>query len=301
MIHLVKEPPAPPFGGNWSDQKLSALSRYLSAYTTALKNQNFSLVYIDAFAGAGSQNIPSQQNRPSLLVEMEEVGEDERQYRHGSPLVALKTEPSFDEFVFIDKNEQALQSLRDQVAKQNHEKKSINYLAGDANEKLEVLCKQNWKSRRAVAFIDPFATEVRWRTIEKMAKTKAIDLWLLFPAMAVNRMLTKTGEIPLQWQTRLTECFGTDEWKEVFYKPNNQPTLFDEDEPSTVKVENSFAILNQFVKKQLKKVFPGVSNKNLILKNSKNAPLFLLCFACSNPKAIGLALKIADHIIGTSQ
>ena len=300
MNDFVKEPPAPPFGGDWSDQKLSALSSYLSAYTSALKNQNFSLVYIDAFAGAGSQGIPSQQDQLPLLAEMEEMGEEERQYRHGSPFVALRTEPPFDEFVFIDKNERSLQNLRDQIARQNHEEKSISYLAGDANEKLIALCNQNWKSRRAVAFIDPFATEVKWRTIEMMAKTKAIDLWLLFPAMAVNRMLTKTGEMPQQWQEKLTECFGTDEWKEAFYKPNNQRTLF-EDKPSTVKVENSFAILNQFVKKRLKSVFPGVGEQNLILKNSKNAPLFLLCFACSNPKAVRLALKIANHIIGTSR
>ncbi|WP_423908754.1 three-Cys-motif partner protein TcmP [Candidatus Spongiihabitans sp.] len=167
---------------------------------------------------------------------------------------------------------------------------------------IEAICNnENWKSHRAVAFIDPFATQVKWNTIEKMASTKAIDLWLLFPAMAVNRMLTKTGGMPDQWQERLTECFGTDEWQPVFYQKKRQSTLF-EDESSIEKVANIFEILSQFVNGRLRTIFPSVSNNNLVLKNSKNSPLFLLCFACSNPnpKAFGLAVKIANHIIDTS-
>ena len=34
-------------------QKLGILEAYLDAYTTALKNQPFELVYVDAFAGTG--------------------------------------------------------------------------------------------------------------------------------------------------------------------------------------------------------------------------------------------------------
>ena len=41
------------FGGPWTQQKLNILEHYLDAYTTALKNQPFRLVYIDAFAGTG--------------------------------------------------------------------------------------------------------------------------------------------------------------------------------------------------------------------------------------------------------
>jgi len=41
------------FGGPWTQHKLKILELYLDAYTTALKNQPFKLVYIDAFAGTG--------------------------------------------------------------------------------------------------------------------------------------------------------------------------------------------------------------------------------------------------------
>lgn len=41
------------FGGDWTTTKLRILQSYLRAYTTALKKQPFTKVYIDAFAGTG--------------------------------------------------------------------------------------------------------------------------------------------------------------------------------------------------------------------------------------------------------
>ncbi len=301
MNDFINEPNSSKYGGDWSDQKLSALSKYLVAYTTALKKQPFSLVYIDAFAGGGRFDITAEQGHSSLLFEGEiEDVEAQKQYRHGSPLVALNTNPPFDKFIFIEKNEQSLQRLGNEITQQNYQDKDIECIHGDANEKIAEICDTiDWISHRAVAFIDPFATEVKWQTIEKIASTCAIDLWLLFPAMAVNRMLTVDGKIPPQWQEKLTECFGTDEWQRVFYKDKPQQTLLKE-ESSITKVSDFFEDLRQFVNHRLESVFPGVSKNNLVLNNSKNSPLFLLCFACSNPKGVGLSLRIANHIIDTS-
>ena len=44
----------PVFGGSWTQEKLNILRGYLDAYTTALKDQPFKLIYIDAFAGSGN-------------------------------------------------------------------------------------------------------------------------------------------------------------------------------------------------------------------------------------------------------
>ncbi len=45
------------FGGPWTKEKLAILNKYLDAYTTALKNQPFHLIYIDAFAGTGEVEL----------------------------------------------------------------------------------------------------------------------------------------------------------------------------------------------------------------------------------------------------
>lgn len=170
----------PKFGGKWSDTKLDALAGYLSAYGDVMKNQPFKTAYIDAFAGSGAQE-----------------GEDEegKTYRHGSPLIALNTEPGFDHFIFIEKDQAKLDQLRNQVEEKGFGSRQIEYQCGDANEKLRTLCGKDWKSHRAVAFLDPFALQIEWTTIQAIAKTHSIDMWLLFPSMAVNRMLIRKGEM----------------------------------------------------------------------------------------------------------
>ena len=47
-----------PFGGEWTKTKLDIIEKYLNAYTTALKDKPFKLMYIDAFAGTGQVEIP---------------------------------------------------------------------------------------------------------------------------------------------------------------------------------------------------------------------------------------------------
>ncbi|MDE0205517.1 MAG: three-Cys-motif partner protein TcmP [Candidatus Tectomicrobia bacterium] len=58
----------PRFGGPWTQEKLDILRRYLDAYTTALKNQPFTLTYIDAFAGAPTMQIPKPEYRKLSLI-----------------------------------------------------------------------------------------------------------------------------------------------------------------------------------------------------------------------------------------
>ena len=266
------------FGGEWSETKLSALRDYLAAYRLVLKNTPFETVYIDAFAGSGT----------------EEDSEDGSRYRHGSPLIALQTEPPFHRFVFIDKDRGKLDRLRSEVDESGFGNRSIQYREGDANDHLLKLASENWRGQRAVAFLDPFALHVRWTTIQAIARTQAIDMWLLFPAMAVNRMLTKTGEIEDSWRQRLNITFGEDSGESAFYE-NEEPDLFGYEKK--VKLPSPFDVLSKFVTERLKGEFAAVHDQPLVLKNSKGTPLFLLCFACGNERGAKPALTIANHII----
>lgn len=204
------------FGGCWSDKKLDVLTKYLQAYTTALKKQSFELIYIDAFAGAGRALI--EQQREDSLFDNAEI-ESDASYRHGSPLQAIQNEPPFQRFIFIDRNKESMAALREQCEATDAGKSGrISYITGDANAELRKLAKEDWRRRRAVAFLDPYALHVSWDTIKAVADTKAIDMWLLFPAMAVNRMLPRSGVVPDEWVHKLTETFGDDQWRNVFFK-----------------------------------------------------------------------------------
>ena len=279
-----------PFGGEWTARKLGALDSYLKAYTTALKKQPFNLIYIDAFAGAGETIT-----RNSGVT----GAGDDKAYREGSPLIAVKHK--FDRYIFIEKDKQKIQELEKHINEKVERSDHIEYLQGDANEVLpRVLGDIPWEENRAVAFVDPFATQVKWTTIEAIAETKAIDLWLLFPAMAANRMLIRHGgpdSIDPSWQKKLTDLFGTSEWREAFYRPP-APSLFG-DESSEKDSYNTFLNMSNFVTDRLKTIFAAVNKKPLILTTTSGTPLFLFCFAASNPKGAPIAVNIANHIIRT--
>lgn len=62
---------------------------------------------------------------------------------------------------------------------------------------------KNWKSHRALVFLDPYGMQVEWKTIKSIAVTQAIDLWILFPLGTVNRLLKNDGEIRSSLRARL--------------------------------------------------------------------------------------------------
>lgn len=157
----------------------------------------------------------------------------------------------------------------------------------------------SWRIRRAVAFLDPFALEVQWRTIKAIASTQAIDMWLLFPAMAVNRMLPQSGIIPEAWKHRLNLLFGETDWKDGFYRKTGETDMFGDFFPET-KVPRIFQTLSEYVTQRLSSVFAKVHDSPLLLRNRTGSLLFLLCFASGNPSGSKIAVDIAGHIINRS-
>lgn len=280
------------FGGAWSGKKLDVLREYLTQYTTALRNQPFKLVYIDAFAGAGVREVMPRESG-ELFDDV--LARDDAEYRHGSPLISLNTKPSFDKFIFIEKDASSMGKLRDQVIDNFPEKLDrVIYKNGDANKILSDIAGKDWSGKRAVAFLDPFALQVSWDTIVKLAETKCIDMWLLFPAMAVNRMLARNGRMPKQWVEKLTLAFGDSDWQKAFYVEEDADLFGD---ARLTKVPRVFDALGSYITGKLKSVFAGVIDSPLLLCNSKKAPLFLLCFGSGNPKGAEIAKRIATHII----
>jgi len=76
------------FGGDWTGQKLAMLQEYLGRYTTALKNQPFQLVYIDAFAGTGYREEKKRGRRQLLLADL--AGGEPQKFFDGSARIAVQ-------------------------------------------------------------------------------------------------------------------------------------------------------------------------------------------------------------------
>lgn len=277
------------FGGIWTFIKLEALGKYLQAFNNALSKQNFTRLYIDAFAGTG---------RCDITVD----GETER--IDGSARRALATQPRFHRYCFIDRSAKRLDALK--ALESQYPDKPIELIAGDANSALKALCEKiAWRNTRAVLFLDPYGMHVEWATLESIAKTGAIDVWYLFPYSGLYRQAAKNSEaMDNDKQAAITRLLGTDEWRQAFYVKDPQIDLFGGGSGDVRHADHKQML--DFVSKRLKKLFPAVSAPKVLYQggdssNPSGAPLFALYFAASNPapKAFGLALKIANDILGT--
>jgi three-Cys-motif partner protein len=281
------------FGGAWTTAKLQILGGYLGAYSHALKNQPFKTAYIDAFAGTGYRARGSKRAPEHPLFPLE--AERTQELLDGSARVALKTTPPFDRYIFIEKNRRRATALEQLKRDFPDVADAIDVRRGEANHSIRSLCAKDWRRRRAVLFLDPYGMQVEWTTIEAIGRTKAIDLWILFPlGVAVNRLLMRSGRIPQSWRKRLDLLLGPG-WYEALYRLERTPSLFDDEATRVVKATT--ASIGQYFNDRLQTVFAGVAKAPRVLVNSVGCPLYLLCFAAGNPNGAPIAIKIAEHLL----
>jgi len=270
---------------------------YTKIFTKNPAASFYTTIYVDALAGTGYRtDSPKETSQENLFPELNET--DVQEFLKGSTRIALEVEPSFDQFVFVEKIEGRVDDLNNLKAQFPKKTDRIKILHGDCNQQLKRWCGEtNWHKHRAVVFLDPYGMQVGWELIETIARTRAIDLWILFPlGMAVNRMLTRGERPPKKWADTLTRIFGSDEWQMEFYRSETVDTLFGDQYIVDVK-DADFKKISKYFVHRLKSVFPYVSENPHPLRNSRNVPLFLLCFAAANPKKGNIAVKIASHIL----
>ncbi len=273
------------YGGKWTQEKLDILREYLNAYTTALKNQPFTLWYIDAFAGTGDVAIRDSQDSEAQAM------------LQGSARIACEiNDKPFDKLVFIEDDSAKADLLR--AIEPTSDRIIVRH--GDANEELQRIChpkfRSFWQPNRAVLFLDPFALEVEWSTVEDVAQTKAMDTWILFPSSAVRRMLPRErrpDDIDPKWVSKLTKVFGDESWREI-YSMASQQSLFGEinwvSDSGTEKIVELY-------KEKLATIFAGIAPTSRTLRNDQNSPLFEFIFAVGNKRGKAPAIRIANHIL----
>lgn len=265
------------FGSAWTVAKLEILEEYLQAYIKIMKNQKFKLCYIDTFAGSGS----------IVLKNSKDID--------GSATRALKY--PFDRYRFFEKDKLFAEQLRQRTAEYELSK-DIKIYNADCNEHLMKINSYNWikNNWRGVISLDPYAMDLSWECLIEISKTKAFDVWYLFPFMAVNRNLYKIAkDIPETNRDRLNRVFGSNDWETELYKESDQINMFSYEDLH----KQGTGDLRTYILNKLKSVFPAVSDNAVLLKNEKNSPVFLLCFAGSNPgsAAKATALRVANHLL----
>jgi three-Cys-motif partner protein len=288
------------FGGDWTTEKLERVRKYLCAYTKiftgSVKARYYTTIYVDAFAGTGHRMDPQRHKTVGGFFRPK-PGPEAEAYKKGSARIALEVQPPFDRFIFIERDPERRADLELLVTQYAPRRGAVQIVTGEANDFLRNWCATtDWRRRRAVVFLDPYGMQVDWTTLEALARTKAVDLWLLFPlGVAVNRLLTCAKPPPAAWADALTRILGTADWQAAFYPRHDEATLFGVQ--SVQRKDVNWDEIGTFFVARLKTIFCKVATSPLPLRNSTRTPIYLLCFAAGNPKGAPIAVKIAQHIL----
>ncbi len=271
-------------------RKLDVIGEYLSMYQMALKNTAFRTVYVDGFAGSGE--VPIVESTNGLF------DQDVKTVIAGSADRALRVDPPFDRYVFIDNRRKCIEALQTKFGSNPHSGR-VSYIKGDANNHIQAICSsEHWRLQRGVVLLDPFGSQVNWSTIEAIAATKALDLWYLFPAgLSVFRQISGTGTVDPTHESSITRLLGTENWKTAFLRPSKQGDLFGETENSEKVVTPESAAL--FMIDRLKGVFEGGVMDEMIPLGKHAYPSYYLLFAWGNAsqKAAALARRLSKAAV----
>jgi three-Cys-motif partner protein len=293
------------FGGPDTLRKLSCLRDYLQSFSIALRNQGFTCVYIDAFAGSGNRT----EVRPVLPLLDPDGTEPVEVTTPGSAQIAIETAPPFDAMVFIEEDAERYAELERLAA--NYPDRSIVVRQGDANKLVARLCagvgwrtpKAGRRGIRGVIFLDPYGMEVSWETVKAIAGTKALDCWYFFPLSGLYRNAPHDPtKLDAGKQASLDRVLGATDWRQRWYQHDIvREGLFETETQATRRAD--IDAIEGYVKQRLESVFEGAVLDPIRLYHRHGPPLASLFFAVSNtsPAAVKLATGIASHILNAGK
>ncbi|MDE6409249.1 MAG: three-Cys-motif partner protein TcmP [Muribaculaceae bacterium] len=303
---IVSEPQSS-WGGAWTEEKLDALEKYVRAYLTVMKKyakeNGWKLFYFDAFAGSGSREIESveEKNIDNTLFrekELEKITEQASYKGAAERIMGLEVDGfSFDYFYFIDKDKKSLHKLQEKLKSLfPHKASCMAFRPGDANERILELVSyaRNNPKCAALVLLDPFGMQLNWETISALKEIKHIDLWILVPSgVIINRLLTRSGKILCPERMEMSFGLSVEELQKYFYEQITELGLFGE-MTRQKKRDDTINRIAQLYIELLSKEFQFVIKEPLVLRNSTSCPIFHFIFASHNRNGV----KIASQIVG---
>jgi three-Cys-motif partner protein len=217
----------------------------------------------------------------------------------GSAVRALSLANPFDRYLFIEKYPSKLKELEGLSDRFPALRDRMRFECADANLALATFVRDtDWRQHRAVVFLDPFGNSVAWPTVLALARTRAIDLWYLFPAgLGVHRQIGRDGTVDPTHEASLDMLLGTPDWRTTFITETESDDLFGATSRSE-KVATPRSI-TLFMIKRLREVFKGLVLDEWLPLGSRNIHMYSLLFATANPspKAIALADRLARAVL----
>jgi three-Cys-motif partner protein len=183
---------------SWTILKLSILAYYIDIYTVIIKSRYKHAFYLDLCAGCGLNYI--QETKDIVL---------------GSACIAdriPRTDKKFDKLILFEKDKQKAEAVEKILP-------NARVINADSNGPIldDVLLEiDNTPQSHFLAFIDPEADEIRWKTIETLLKTRG-DILINYMCTSIGRIWGNACAGENKFIERMDRFFGDNSWKSCNY------------------------------------------------------------------------------------
>lgn len=250
--------------GSWSEIKLEIVRKYAAAYSTIMANQPSikKHIYVDAFAGPGVH-----------------ISRTTGDFVLGSPLNALRIEPAFKEFHFIDADGNRTAQLRGLTGN----RPDVFTYEGDCNEILpeKIFPRAEYSNyARALCLLDPYNINLAWEVVKTAGQMRSIEIFLNFMIMDANMNVLRHDpeRADPRQVARMNRFWGDDSWRTAAY--DSSGNLFGWEEKGTNE-----QLVQAYRERLIRVAGFGYVPEPLPMRNSKGATVYYLFFA--SPKATG--------------
>jgi three-Cys-motif partner protein len=137
------------------------------------------------------------------------------------------------------------------------------------------------RRERALCILDPYGLQLNWETIRAEGNSKAIEIFLNFPVMDMNRNVLwhKSERVSDLQKERMTRFWGDTSWENAAYQTT--PGLFEEMQEKTTNEVVAEAFRARLMEVGGFKYVPAP----MPMRNSKTAIVYFLFFAAQQPTA----------------
>jgi three-Cys-motif partner protein len=256
--------------GEWSERKISIVTKYAKAFVGALKDQPFKLHYIDGFTGGGV--AIRKVTRDLVITTARRI---------------LDIEPPFAGYHLVDFDPDKAAAIK---AACQRRPRAVAHCC-DANLLLPPILRtiRFEEFKRALCFLDPYKVLLSWDVLKVAGSMGTIDAFINFPTHDIQRNVLRNdpAKIVAQQAADMTQTWGDESWRPVAYAA--QRTLFGDWE----KKQPIDALLSAYRERLISEAGFKHASEPLAMRNSRGAILYHLFFATQQP----LALRIANDIL----
>jgi three-Cys-motif partner protein len=251
--------------GVWAQEKLYYVGRYMAIVNGGMKNRWPQRAFVELMAGPGR-----------CILENSDEEFD------GSPLLALKCEPGFTSVVLVESDERLLDALRARTAEFGTR---AEVLPGDCNDVAVVERIRDTISPNALtlAFVDMLGLDVTFATLKRLTTGRKIDLVITFQVNDLVRNVPSILEGRVDGE-RLDQFFGTSAWRHVVAAAEGG---------KLTTSEIGDALTEYYVRRLGTLNYQHVAPLHVLMKNTRNAPLYRLILAARHERATDFFAKIS--------